>query len=163
MILFHGSNVLVEKPVLISANRTLDFGHGFYTTTSKEQAYKWAKIKSRRENIDKGFISIYNVQENLFKEKNLNVRIFRGASKSWLEFVLDNRIKQMYRHDFDIVKGCVADDRVYACLNAFENRFMDFETAIKELKTFKLDDQVSFHTEKALEYLKFIDYEEVKL
>lgn len=62
MILYHGSNVLVEKPIFIRANRTLDFGHGFYTTTSKEQAYKWAKIKSRRENSDKGFISIYQLE-----------------------------------------------------------------------------------------------------
>lgn len=161
MILYHGSNVLVEKPILIRANRTLDFGHGFYTTTSKEQAYKWAKIKSRRENTDKGIVSIYEVQGALFKESSLNVRIFRAASKNWLKFVLDNRLKEGYTHQFDIVKGCVADDRVYACLNAFENKFMDFETAIKELRTYKLDDQVSFHTEKALKHLKFINYEEV--
>lgn len=161
MILYHGSNVLVENPILIRANRTLDFGHGFYTTTSNEQACKWAKIKQRRENVDKGIISIYEVPENLFKEINLNIRVFRGASKSWLNFVLDNRMKEGYKHQFDIVKGCVADDRVYACLNAFENKFMDFETAIKELRTYKLDDQVSFHTEKALKYLKFINYMEV--
>lgn len=161
MILYHGSNVLVENPILIRANRTLDFGHGFYTTTSREQAHKWAKIKSRRENTDKGSIIIYEVQDALFKESGLNVRIFRAASKSWLKFVLNNRMKEGYTHQFDIVKGCVADDRVYACLNAFENKFMDFETAIKELRTYKLDDQVSFHTEKALKYLKFINYEEV--
>ncbi len=161
MILYHGSNVLVENPILIRANRTLDFGNGFYTTTSKEQAYKWAKIKSRRENTEKGIISIYEVQDALFKESNLNVKIFRAASKSWLKFVLDNRMKEGYTHQFDVVKGCVADDRVYACLNAFENKFMDFETAIKELRTYKLDDQVSFHTEKALKHLKFINYEEV--
>ena len=161
MILYHGSNVLVQKPILIRANRTLDFGHGFYTTTSKEQANKWAKIKRKRENSDKGFISIYEVQETLFKENNLNVRTFRGASRSWLKFVLDNRMKEGYLHEFDIVKGCVADDRVYTCLNAFENKFMDFDTAIKELKTYKLNDQVSFHTNKALRYLKFLDYEEV--
>lgn len=161
MILYHGSNVLVEKPIFIRANRTLDFGHGFYTTTSKEQAYKWAKIKSRRENSDKGFISIYQLEDDLLKKISLNVRIFRGASKSWLKFVLDNRMKEGYTHQFDIVNGCVADDRVYACLNAFENKFMDFETAIKELRTYKLDDQVSFHTGEALKYLKFINYEEV--
>jgi len=161
MILYHGSNVLVENPIFIRANRTLDFGHGFYTTTSREQAHKWAKIKSRRENTDRGIISIYEVQDALLKESSLNIRIFRAASKSWLKFVLDNRMKEGYTHQFDIVKGCVADDRVYACLNAFENKFMDFETAIKELRTYKLDDQVSFHTDKALKYLKFINYEEV--
>ena len=41
-VLYHGSNVGVEIPKIIKANRTLDFGHGFYTTTSKQQACKWA-------------------------------------------------------------------------------------------------------------------------
>ena len=40
MKLYHGSHILVEKPILIKGNRTLDFGQGFYTTTSREQAYK---------------------------------------------------------------------------------------------------------------------------
>ena len=43
MILYHGSNVAVEKPVLIKQNRFLDFGFGFYTTTNKEQAIDFAK------------------------------------------------------------------------------------------------------------------------
>lgn len=64
-----------------------------------------------------------------------------------------------YSHSFDIVKGSVADDRVYACLNAFENRFMDFDTAIKELRTYKLDDQISFHSLKAINLLRFIKCE----
>lgn len=60
---------------------------------------------------------------------------------------------------YDIIKGPVADDRVYACLNAFENKFMDMNTAINELKTYKLADQVSFHTLKAVSLLKFIEFE----
>lgn len=49
----------------------------------------------------------------------------------------------------------------YACLNAFENKFMDFDNTIKELRTYKLEDQISFHTNKALKYIKYIGYEEV--
>ena len=161
MIIYHGSNVLVEKPILIKATRTLDFGYGFYTTTSKEQAYKWARIKQRRENINKGFISIYEIPDSILKDKSLNVNIFDEADENWLNFVLDNRTKEKYVHEFDIVKGKVADDRVYACLNAFENKFMDFDTTIKELRTYKLEDQISFHTNKALKYIKYIGYEEV--
>ncbi|WP_282804613.1 DUF3990 domain-containing protein [Clostridium tetani] len=161
MILYHGSNVIVKDPKVIKANRTLDFGYGFYTTTSKEQAWKWAKIKQRRENTNKGIVSIYEIKDDLFSENILNIKVFNGANNDWLEFVLDNRMKEEFTHNFDIVKGSVADDRVYACLNAFENKFMDFQTAIKELRTYKLNDQISFHTEKALTYLKFLDCEEV--
>lgn len=38
MILYHGSNVVVDQPTLIQQNRFLDFGFGFYTTTNKAQA-----------------------------------------------------------------------------------------------------------------------------
>ena len=66
-----------------------------------------------------------------------------------------------YFHDYDIVKGPVADDRVYTCLNAFENRFMDMNTAIKELRTYKLEDQISFNTEKTINLLNYIKRERV--
>lgn len=161
MKLYHGSHTLVQNPKLIKGNRTLDFGHGFYTTTSKEQAYKWAQIKKKREAVTNGFISIYEIDDNILRDTDLNIRVFEGACEEWLNFVLDNRLKSNYIHNFDIVKGSVADDRVYTCLNAFENKFMDFDTAIKELRTYKLDDQISFHSEKAIDKLKFIGFEEV--
>ncbi len=66
-----------------------------------------------------------------------------------------------YKHSYDIIKGPVADDRVYACLNAFENKFMDMDTAIRELKTYELADQISFHSEKAINILEFINSEVV--
>ncbi|MBY6815370.1 DUF3990 domain-containing protein, partial [Clostridium botulinum] len=105
MILYHGSNVIVEDPKIIKATRTLDFGYGFYTTTSYDQALKWAKIKSRRENVEKGIISIYEIEDTIFQEDRLNIKVFNGASKSWLEFVLDNRMNEGYTHNYDIVKG----------------------------------------------------------
>ena len=49
MILYHGSNMVVEKPRLIEQNRFLDFGYGFYTTTNKVQAENFAKkVEARR-------------------------------------------------------------------------------------------------------------------
>ncbi|MEG0672274.1 DUF3990 domain-containing protein [Clostridium sp.] len=161
MILYHGSHILVEFPRLIQGNRTLDFGHGFYTTTSKEQAYKWAQIKRKREAVEKGYVSIYEVDDTLLEKEGLNIKEFYGATEEWLNFVLDNRLKINHKHGFDIVKGAVADDRVYTCLNAFENKFMDFNTAINELRTYKLDDQISFHSDIAISKLKFIGFEEV--
>jgi hypothetical protein len=37
MILYHGSNVIVEKPALLPRQvRSLDFGPGFYTTINRD-------------------------------------------------------------------------------------------------------------------------------
>ena len=50
MILYHGSNVIVDQPKLIRQNRYLDFGFGFYTTTNREQAVNFAqKVTDRRK------------------------------------------------------------------------------------------------------------------
>lgn len=38
MKLYHGNNVEVKEPKIIQSDRRLDFGTGFYMTTSYEQA-----------------------------------------------------------------------------------------------------------------------------
>lgn len=43
MILYRGSNMVIEKPRIINQNRYLDFGYGFYTTTNKTQAENFAR------------------------------------------------------------------------------------------------------------------------
>ena len=59
MILYHGSTVLVETPEIRKGKTFLDFGTGFYTTTSYGQAERWAKIKMRRENKNTGYVAVY--------------------------------------------------------------------------------------------------------
>ena len=59
MILYHASNAEVKKPMLVESNRMLDFGPGFYTTTNREQAVRFAKsVVARR-----GGQSVSNVYE----------------------------------------------------------------------------------------------------
>ena len=40
MILYHGSLEIIRKPAILEPNRTMDYGKGFYTTTSKDQSIK---------------------------------------------------------------------------------------------------------------------------
>ena len=44
MILYHGSNVAVKNPRLVEPSRGLDFGAGFYLTTSEGQAARFAGL-----------------------------------------------------------------------------------------------------------------------
>ena len=59
MILYHGSTDLVDKPEIRKSDVYLDFGVGFYTTTSFEQAERWARIKMRRKNVNSGYVAVY--------------------------------------------------------------------------------------------------------
>ena len=63
----------------------------------------------------------------------------------------------------DLVYGPVANDRVYAAFALYESELLDKEGLIKELKTYKLVDQMLFHTDKSLKYLKYIEVKEIIL
>ena len=69
MILYHGSLECVSQPEIRKGFANLDFGVGFYTTTSYEQAERWAKIKMRRSNVDVGYVSVYEFDLEKAKEK----------------------------------------------------------------------------------------------
>ena len=50
-----------------------------------------------------------------------------------------------------------------SCIRNFETKVYDLEYTIKHLKTQKLKDQILFHTNKSLEYIKFIESIEVMI
>ena len=79
MKIYHGSLEVVEHPMILQPNRKLDYGEGFYTTTSEKQA------------------------------------------KEWAEFVMANRTQKGFTHNYDIVYGPVANDRVYLQFGLYES------------------------------------------
>ena len=64
------------------------------------------------------------------------------------------------REKYDVVIGPVADDGVYEVVRFYEIGVYDLEEAVKRLKVEELYNQVLFHTESSLKYLKFIGAEE---
>jgi len=157
MKLYHGSCVLVPTPKLLASNRTLDFGRGFYTTSNFEQAQKWSVIKMGREHATTAVVNVYDICDDYLEQDTLNIQNFKFADEAWLDFILANRSDPAFHHHFDIVKGAVANDRVYASINAYENGFMDKTKLIEELKTWVYVDQISFHSERALSLLSFVE------
>ena len=82
MILYHGSNMIIEEPKIIKSNRALDFGVGFYSTTFKEQAEKWAIRKCTNYDITIGEVA----DDQVFATINL-------LSRGWIE--IDTAIKRL--------------------------------------------------------------------
>lgn len=80
--------------------------------------------------------------------------------KHWLDFVCLNR-KGKCKEEYDIVIGPVADDGVYEVVRLYETGIFDIDETIKRLKVEELYNQVLFHTQKSLNYLKFIESEEI--
>lgn len=160
MNLYHGSDVVVEKPEIFQSSRLLDFGTGFYTTSKKEQAVRWAEKVSIRNNTRKKLLSIYNFHIDK-AEKELNIIKFTTADEKWLDFITANRRGKEISEEYDIVIGSVADDNVYLTIKLFETGVLDKDEALKRLKVEKLFDQILFHTENGLRLCLFDHYEDL--
>ena len=140
-------------------NRTMDYGKGFYTTTSKEQADKWVARKIANAGLSKGYANVYSFDESGFEQ--LKVLRFESPDEAWLDFVMANRTDKNFAHDYDLVYGPVANDRVYAAFALYEEGMLNKAGLIEELRAYKLANQLLFHNTKALLFLHFENAEEI--
>jgi hypothetical protein len=152
--LYHGSIEIIGQPEVRTPNRRLDFGVGFYLTSSIEQAKNWVVRRLSDSNTNQGYINIYTF-DDIKASANLKIKQFEDATEEWLDFVMANRRDSNFTHDYDIVIGPVANDRVYTAFSLYEGGIISKTALIDELMTYRLVDQYVFHTPKALEYLKF--------
>ena len=153
MILYHGSLERIAAPEIRVPNRTLDYGAGFYATTSFEQAEEWVRRRMREAFANKGYVNEYSL--NTESLEHLNSLSFESPTEEWLDFVMRNRTERGFTHDYDVVYGPVANDKVYAAFALYEGGLLSKQNLIAELKTYKLVDQYLFHTPKALEAISF--------
>ncbi len=161
MILYHGSTDLVDKPEIRKSDVYLDFGVGFYTTTSFEQAERWARIKMRRKNVNSGYVAVYEIDIEK-AEKEFTIKRFDKADEEWLSFVVNNRKGNLIDSETDMHIGPVADDNVYQSIRLFETGAYDAEYTVKKLKTEVLHDQWTLHSNEILKYLNFIEAKKVR-
>ena len=75
---------------------------------------------------------------------------------------MSNRMNPDFNHDYDLIYGPVVNDRVYAAFALYESGLLDKDGLLKELKVYKLVDQMLFHTERSLECLSFVDARIIK-
>ncbi len=160
MKLYHGSLEIIKEPRIIVPNRTLDYGSGFYTTTSYEQAEQWVRRRMSPP-INRGYVNVYEIDDSAMTK--LNVLWFDEPTEKWVDFVMSNRTLKDFEHNHDLVFGPVANDRVYAAFALYESGFLNKEGLISELKTYKLVDQMLFHTVHSLRHLKYIEVKEITL
>ena len=158
---YHGSIDEVVNPEIRQPNRSLDYGSGFYTTTSYEQAKRWVERRMKDKGVAIGYVNIYELDEKLVK--NMKSLFFEKPTEEWVSFVMRNRTERNFIHDYDVVYGPVADDSVYTQFALYEGGIISLPTLIHELKTYKLVDQYLLHTEKSLLAIKFVKSEIVEI
>ncbi len=158
MILYHGSYMQIENPKILFQEKGRDFGFGFYTTSIKDQAERWAVRVARLYSKQTGkeenaVVNIYEFDEIL--AENLKIKTFANPDLAWLDFVIRCRSDLDFKHGFDIVSGKIADDKVGETVEYVLAGIMRKEDAIERLKFEKINDQTCFCTEEALKAIHF--------
>lgn len=159
MIVYHGSIIVVDKPDVAHSFRPLDFGQGFYVTTIREQAVRWAHRKS---DVLEGARPILNIYEMKEIPALLSTKTFPDDLEEWINFVCECRDGSLEYAKYDIVMGKVANDKVFRVVDMYHSGIWDLSRALKEIKVYPTYDQIAFITQKAIDsVLKFKSSEEV--
>lgn len=151
LTVYHGTNMVVENPKIITNGFTKDFGFGFYTTNLTKQAESWASRKALRKG--RPTVNIYELDMNYFKLcKN---KIFETMTEEWLDFIVNCRYDRKFKHNFDTIEGPMADDNISNAVNDFVAGSIK-PKAFWALCEFSYPThQLVFSTEDSLKYLKF--------
>lgn len=157
MKLYHGTNIDFDHIDINKSKPNKDFGRGFYLSADYEQAKNMADIKVEQMETGMPFVQEYSISE--IEMKSLKCMTFDDYTEEWAKFILLNRNNPsaVPAHDYDIVIGPIADDRVGVQLWKYESQLIDLPTLIKRLKYMKgITFQYFFGTERAIKLLKRI-------
>lgn len=143
----------VYEPQILVSDRKLDFGSGFYLTSSLEQAERWAELTTERRGIGVPTITVYEFDET--RQTGLKILKFEKANKKWLDFVVANRDNTVDDLKWDMVSGPVANDRTMPVIRLFIAKVYTAAEALRRLLPQKLHDQYTFKTKAALQLLTF--------
>lgn len=169
IFVYHGSYTKIEKIDLSLSRPNKDFGKGFYVTTDKKQAIKFAKLVAKRNDKKRCYVNCYKILDF----NKLKVKEFKNTNSDWLNCVVgfrDNKYNDLASKyvDYDVIIGKIADDETSLVINAYlagvygdvASKFA-CDTAIRLLKPNVLKDQLCFRSNTAIKKLKFISCEEI--
>lgn len=152
LTVFHGTTKKFEQIDLRKSHNRRDFGMGFYTTVLENQAKEWAYRLSLREKENRYYVYQYTFVES----EELAIKRFDGLNQEWLEFIKKNRSLGGLQHNYDVVIGPVADDNTMETVQLYISGILNANEAVERLRYNKVNNQISFHTPKALKSLSIV-------
>ena len=109
----------------------------------EQQAIRWAT------RFGEGIVNVYEYYPN----DSLKTLKFEKMTEEWLDFIIACR--SGIPHDWDIVKGPMADDTIYNYIQEFQDEKISREAFWALVKFRYPTHQICFNTKKALETIKF--------
>ena len=168
--LYHGSQVIIQKPVLNAGKLHNDYGQGFYCTEQIELAKEWA-CPARAD----GFANCYSL--NTDGLDILNLLDEKYTTLNWLAVLVANRVfdldtpimKQGVNHlkshflpdisSYDVITGYRADDCYFSFARAFLSNQISYEQLKLAMKLGKHSEQIVLKSARAFEQIKYEGYQ----
>ena len=163
MQVFHGSYTEIESIDLTKCQSNKDFGRGFYVTKFRKQAEEWAEIIGK-VNKTGGVVTEFTFYERAFTEESLKTLRFCEYNDEWFDFIILNRDLETteQKHDYDIIEGPVADDKVQRRINRYLEGEISREEFFEQLTKYpEPSHQICFCTVNSLRMLKKTNYKSI--
>lgn len=170
MLVYHGSDHIIEKPVYNGSKRTNDYGYGFYTTESIELAKEWACSDQRN-----GFANIYEFNPEGLSVLHLNspeynilnwLAILTKYRSYWQNGSIAEEAKNYLQQHFfvdpapyDVIIGYRADDSYFTFAQDFVAGTISLKKLSEAMRLGKLGEQIVLKSEKAFEHIRFVGAE----
>ena len=154
--LFHGSNMTIDKVDLSKSRPFKDFGRAFYLSADEQQAWERAYAAITLWGGTPKVTS-FELDEHVLTSGELKVLSFDGYTEEWADFIFANRNrrKPVFSHDYDIVYGPIANDRVGEQVALFKGGYITKERFLQKLKHMRgITFQYAFCTEVAISKLR---------
>ena len=170
MILYHGTNIDIDRIDLNKCAPFKDFGKGFYTTAIFDQAKAMALRKSRIFGGTPCVIS-YEVSDDFMHSSGCRIKVFELPSQEWAIFIINNRNRDFKDfsspecnsdNKYEIVYGPVANDTLTTLIRQYQRGYIDSMKLLQEMKYSAPSNQYSFHSERAIALLKKVDVKWIK-
>ena len=102
-------------------------------------------------------VQSYHIEDSVLDDDSLKIKIFKEYTKEWAEFILVNRNNnsEVPAHDYDIVYGPIANDKVGMQIRKYKDGTINFEEFLHRLQYMKgITFQYFFGTDKAIKKLR---------
>lgn len=156
MILYHGTNAEIVQIDLMRCRPFKDFGRAFYLSGSHSQA---EEVAHSRTTFFGGtpMVHQFEFEEAILDSESLRVKRFEGYTREWADFIFLNRNASTpdAMHDYDIVYGPIANDRVGLQIRRFQDKAIDIDQFVAALEYMRgITFQYAFCTQKAIQTLR---------
>lgn len=153
MKLYHGSTIDITKIDLALSKPNKDFGRAFYLSDDYQQALEMAQFRAEFEDAEP-VVNVYEFDETLFR--NFSFKRFEAYTEEWVHFVYDHRTEPQGQtlHNYDIVYGPIANDRVGAQIARYKQGYITFDEFLSRIQYIKgITFQYAFCTQQAIDKL----------